>query len=55
MHEATRLAVPYLLIMGYKEVMENAVLVRDTRTNAQATVPIEDLVGYLKRRRVVTV
>lgn len=54
MREASRLGVPYLVIMGYKEVMDGTVLVRDTRTNAQTPVSINELIGYLKRRRVHT-
>lgn len=45
-------AVPYMLIMGHKEAVEGSVLVREIATNAQETVPIQELVGYLKRRRV---
>jgi histidyl-tRNA synthetase len=54
MAEARRLAVPYILIMGHKEAMENAILVREVATNSQDTVPIEDLSPYLKRRRLGT-
>lgn len=43
---------PFILVMGHKEAMENSVMVREVATNVQETVPIEDLVGYLKRRRV---
>jgi histidyl-tRNA synthetase len=52
MARAKQLAVPYILIMGYKEAMENTILVREVSTNSQEAVPIDDLPGYLKRHRV---
>lgn len=51
MTRAKALAVPYILIMGYKEAMENTVLVREVSTNSQEAVPVDDLSNYLKRRR----
>jgi histidyl-tRNA synthetase len=52
---ARRLGVPYILIMGHKEAVENAILVREVATNSQESVPIDELAGYLKRRRLATV
>ncbi len=52
MQRAKELAVPYIVIMGYKEAMENSVLVREVATNAQDAVPIEELANYLRRRRM---
>jgi histidyl-tRNA synthetase len=52
MATARKLAVPYILIMGHKEAVENAILVREVATNSQEQVPLEDLSGYLKRRRM---
>jgi histidyl-tRNA synthetase len=52
MSAARRLGVPYILIMGHKEAIENAVLVREVATNSQEQVPITDLSGYLRRRRM---
>ena len=49
---ARKLAVPYILIMGHKEAMENAILVREVATNSQDTVPLVELSNYLKRRRL---
>jgi histidyl-tRNA synthetase len=51
MTRAKTLGVPYILILGHKEAVENAILVREVATNSQEAVPIEDLTGYLKRRR----
>ena len=52
MNVARRLGVPYILIMGHKEAVENAILVREVATNSQETVSIEDLSGYLRRRHM---
>lgn len=52
MARAKQLAVPYILIMGYKEAMENTILVREVVTNSQEAVPLDDLTNYLKRRRM---
>lgn len=52
MATARELGVPYILIMGHKEAVENAVLVREVATNSQESVPIPELSNYLKRRRM---
>ena len=52
MATARKLAVPYILIMGHKEAVENAILVREVATNSQESVPLTDLSNYLKRRRM---
>lgn len=52
MTEAKKLAVPYLLIMGYKEATEGTVLVREVSTNQQEAVSLDELPGYLKRHRI---
>ena len=54
MARAKELAVPYVLIMGYKEAMEKTILVREVATNSQDAVPIDDLANYLRRRRMGT-
>lgn len=54
MQKAKELAVPYILIMGYKEAMENTVLVREVATNSQDAVPTDELPNYLRRRRMGT-
>ncbi|MBI5645014.1 hypothetical protein HY970_02840 [Candidatus Kaiserbacteria bacterium] len=52
MTRAKELAVPYILIMGYKEAMENTILVREVATNAQEAIPLDELPNYLRRRRM---
>jgi histidyl-tRNA synthetase len=54
MQKAKELAVPYILIMGYKEAMENTILVREVATNSQDAVPVDELANYLRRRRMGT-
>lgn len=49
---AHHLATPYVVIMGHKEALENAVIVREVANNAQETIPSSQLVGYLKRHRI---
>jgi histidyl-tRNA synthetase len=48
-------ASPYILIMGHKEAVEGTVLVREVATNSQDAIPVPELPGYLKRRRIVSV
>lgn len=45
---AESLAIPYTMIMGHKEAMENSVIVRDTATRTQHTVPVEGLPRFFK-------
>jgi len=52
MAQAKALAAPYVLIMGYKEAMEGSIMVREVATNSQESIPVPELPGYLKRRRV---
>jgi len=52
MAEAQALGTPHVMIMGYKEASEGTVLVRNMLTNAQNAIPQEELVGYLRRRKI---
>ncbi len=45
---AENLRVPYLLILGHKEALEDTVTVRNMSTRAQDTIPTKDLPLYLK-------
>lgn len=38
---------PYTLIMGQREAMENAIIVRDTATRSQTTIPLCSLYNYV--------
>lgn len=49
MATAERLKVPYILIMGKKEAMENTIMIRDVATRAQETINISDLSTHLKK------
>ncbi len=49
MATAERLKVPYVLIMGKKEAMEDTIMVRDTNTRAQDTIKIDELADHIKK------
>ena len=45
---AEKLNIPYALIFGVKEAIENAVIVRDMSNRSQETVKLDKLLDYLK-------
>ncbi len=45
---AERLAIPYAIIFGVKEALDNTVIVRDMQSRSQETVKISKLLEYLK-------
>lgn len=49
MGTAENMKVPYVLIIGQKEALENSVVVRDMSTRVQETVLIKDLAHYIKK------
>ncbi len=46
---AHKLEIPYTIILGVKEVKDNAVIVRNVETRHQDSVPIPKLLTYLRR------
>jgi len=48
LQNAENLRVPYLLIMGQKEALENSITIRNCNTRAQETISIDELPKYLK-------
>lgn len=48
---AERSGVPYALIFGQKEAIENSVIVKDMKNHSQKTVKIEDLADYIKKMK----
>lgn len=46
---AEKLNVPYILLVGQKEAIDNSVTVRHTNNRSQETVPVSELVEYLKK------
>lgn len=46
---AENMKIPYTIIMGQKEALEDTVIVRDMNDRAQETVKIADLPKYLKK------
>ena len=47
---ADKLGVDLALIHGQKEALENSIIIRDMKSGAQETVPIEKVVKEIKRR-----
>ena len=45
---AEKLGVPYTIIFGQKEAIENSVIVRNMQTRSQETVKFAKLLEYLK-------
>jgi len=45
---AEKLAIPYAIIFGVKEALDNSVIVRDMASRSQDTVKISKLLDYLK-------
>ncbi len=41
--------VPYIIIIGQKEALDDTVIVRDTATHKQKVVPTDKLVKHLKK------
>ncbi len=46
---AENMKIPYTIIMGQKEAVENSVIVRDMSNRSQETIKIETLTDYLKK------
>ncbi len=46
---AEKLGLPYTIIFGQKEALENSVIVRDMQNRSQKSVPIDKLCDYLKK------
>jgi len=46
---AEELGIPYAIILGQKEVMENSVIVRNMQTRSQDSVKLEKLTEYVKK------
>src|SRR3989344_9677622 len=47
-----RLRIPYSIILGQREALENSVIIRNTSTRAQETVRLHNLVEYLKKMKL---
>ena len=46
---AEKLKIPYALIFGVKEAIDNSVIVRDMSNRSQDTIKIDELLEYLKK------
>lgn len=45
---AEKIGVKYALIFGQKEALENSLIVRNMENRSQKTVPLDELLTYLK-------
>ena len=45
---AENLRVPYLIIIGHKEALDDTATIRNMTTRAQDTIPVNSLPEYLK-------
>ena len=49
---AEKSKVPYVIIMGKKEFLEDSVMVRENATRTQETVPISKLAEHIKKVKI---
>lgn len=47
---ASKLGIPYVLIFGQKEVLENSIIIRNMESDSQETVPMEKVVEVIKNK-----
>ena len=52
LEHAEKNSVPYVIIIGHKEALEESAIVRNMLTRSQTVVPLSTLPGYLRRLRV---
>lgn len=49
LQHAEKLNVPYLLLVGHKEALQNSVMVRNMKNLSQESVELENLIDHLKK------
>lgn len=49
---AENLRIPFSIILGQREALENSVIIRNTSTRSQETVKLPDLVSYLRKMKL---
>jgi histidyl-tRNA synthetase len=47
--QAEKMNVPYVIIFGQREAMDNTVIIRNMQNRSQDTVKIVDLLNYIKK------
>lgn len=50
--QAENMKIPYTIIMGQKETMDNTVIFREMATRSQDTIAIKDLATYIKKKNL---
>ncbi len=52
LEHADKHEIPYTIIIGHKEALEDTAIVRNMNSRSQVVVPLTNLPGYLKRLRI---
>jgi histidyl-tRNA synthetase len=52
MRQANSLGIAYALILGEQEISNRNVMLRDMRSGEQKTIPLAEIVGFLKRLKI---
>jgi histidyl-tRNA synthetase len=52
MSSAENLNIPYIILIGQREALENSVVIRNTLTRAQEIVPISELSNFVKKIKI---
>ncbi len=47
---AAKLKIPFALIYGQKEALDDTIIVRDMEMSSQETVPLSQLIDYLRKK-----
>lgn len=47
---AERMGIPWVIILGQREVIENTIIVRNMESRSQDVVPVAELAEYIKKR-----
>lgn len=50
---AKKMKIPYIIIIGQKEAMENEIIFKDTIKSTQNTIKIEGLPNFLKKNKII--
>jgi histidyl-tRNA synthetase len=52
LRQANSLEIAYALILGEQEISQHNVMLRDMRSGEQKTIPLAEIAGFLKQRKV---
>ena len=49
LQHAEKLNVPYLLLVGHREALQNSVMVRNMKNLSQESIELHNLIEYIKK------